>query len=229
MCARLRHAIHAVTTVGPVRAESVSWSLFRGLHPRLFTVFPLRGTLERSNLGESHWSNKWLNSMTVNQIQLALLHETDQDERSKLLDRLFDAEQMLTPLNKPRTELQKAVTHPHPVDLVELQRSLRADEMLLEYVLAEPRSFCLQVTRRTATVSALSAGRKQIEGLVDSYLGEIRSMKPGTDAAEKLYSVLLRPIRDEASKLRLNIVPDGKLNLLPFDSLQDPRGRYVLD
>ncbi len=136
---------------------------------------------------------------------------------------------MLTPLSKPRTELQKAVTHPHPVDLVELQRSLRADEVLLEYVLAEPRSFCLHVTRRTATVSALSAGRKQIEGLVDSYRGAIGSMKPGRDAAEKLYSILLRPVPGGASKLRLLIVPDGRLNPLPFESLQDSAGRYVLN
>ncbi len=54
-------------------------------------------------------------------------------------------------------------------------------------------------------------------------------MKPGTDAAEKVDSILLRPVPGEASKLRLIIVPDGKLNLLPFDSLQDSQGRYVLD
>ena len=33
---------------------------YRRFHLRLLTVFPLRGTLERSNLFESHRSNQWL-------------------------------------------------------------------------------------------------------------------------------------------------------------------------
>ena len=37
----------------------------RKFHLRLLTVFPLRGTWERSNLFESHWSNPWLTSGTV--------------------------------------------------------------------------------------------------------------------------------------------------------------------
>ena len=32
----------------------------RRFHLRLLTVFPLRGTKQRSNLFESHWSNQWL-------------------------------------------------------------------------------------------------------------------------------------------------------------------------
>ena len=54
-------------------------------------------------------------------------------------------------------------------------------------------------------------------------------MKPDADGSEKLYSLLLRPILGRDSKPRLIIVPDGKLNLLPFDSLQDSQGRYVLN
>jgi tetratricopeptide (TPR) repeat protein len=77
----------------------------------------------------------------VNHIQLALLRETHPEARSKLLDRLFEAEQILTPVGKPRTQLQEAARHPHPVDLERLQSSLRPDEVVLEYVLAEPQSF----------------------------------------------------------------------------------------
>jgi len=165
----------------------------------------------------------------LNQIQLALLRETDPEARSTLLDRLFEAEQILTPVGKPRTQLQEAARHPRPVDLRRLQSSLRSDEAVLEYVLAEPQSFCLRITRGTAAVSALPAGRKKIEHLVDNYLDAIGSMRSGTDTSEKLYSLLLQPILGQASKLRLIVVPDGKLNLLPFDSLQDSRGRYVLN
>ena len=164
----------------------------------------------------------------INQIQVALLRETDPPARRKLLYRLFEAEQILTPVGKPRTQLREATRHPHPVDLGRLQSSLGRDEMVLEYVLAEPQSFCLHVTRQTAAVSTLKAGRKQIEDLVESHLAEIRSMKSGANAAEKLYSILLQSIPGQSSKQRLIVVPDGMLNLLPFDSLQDSRRRYVL-
>jgi len=165
----------------------------------------------------------------VNQIQLALLRETDPDARSKLLDRLFEAEQILTPVGRPRTELQEAARHPHPVDLARLQSSLHPDEVVLEYVLAEPQSFCLRITRGTAAVSALPAGRRQIEQLVDSYLGDVRSKKPAIETGEKLYALLLQPIHSRESDSSLIIIPDGKLHVLPFDSLRDGRGRYVLE
>ena len=164
----------------------------------------------------------------VNQIQLELLLEINPDSRSKLLDRLFEAEQILTPGTKPRTQLQETARHPHPVDLARLQSSLRADEMVLEYVLGTPQSFCLRITRHTAAVSELPAGRTQIERLVDNYLDAIRSLKPSTESSQKLYSLLLQPILGQTSKTRLIIVPDGKLNVLPFDALQDSQGRYVL-
>ena len=38
---------------------------YRRFHLRLLTVFPLRGTLERSNLFESHRSNQWLTLVKV--------------------------------------------------------------------------------------------------------------------------------------------------------------------
>src|SRR5207249_10730882 len=100
-----------------------------------------------------------------------------------------------------------------------LRSALRPDEMVLEYVLDEPSSFCLHMTRRSVGVSMLPAGRKQIEDLVETYLSEIRSKKSPANTGEELFSLLLRPLPGAESKLRLIIVPDGKLNLLPFDSL----------
>jgi CHAT domain-containing protein len=50
-------------------------------------------------------------------------------------------------------------------------------------------------------------------------------VKPAAD----LYSVLLEPVIGQEAPKRLIIVPDGKLNLLPFDALRDFRGRYLLE
>ena len=167
-------------------------------------------------------------SKEVTRIQLALLHEANRSQRANLLERLFQAEQVLTPVGKPKSHLQQATIRAHPVGLTTLQRSLRPDEMILEYVLDEPSSFCLHVTRASAAVTLLPAGRKRIEDLVDRYVAEVRSSKTGAETGATLYSLLLQPVPGEESKPRLIIVPDGRLHLLPFGSLTDPRGRHVL-
>ncbi len=100
--------------------------------------------------------------------------------------------------------------------------------MLLEYVLAEPRSFCLRITRNGATVVVLPAGRKRIEDLVDNYLNAIRSRQSENTVGTELFSILLQPVIDDRSS-RLTVIPDGKLHLLPFDALKDQQGRYILE
>jgi CHAT domain-containing protein len=116
-----------------------------------------------------------------------------------------------------------------PVGLATLQRSLQPDEMVLEYVFAEPSSFCLHVTRTSAAVTVLPAGRSRIEDLVARYLAEVRSSKAGAETGAELYSLLLQPILGLESSTRVIIVPDGRLQLLPFGPLTDARGRYLLD
>jgi hypothetical protein len=165
----------------------------------------------------------------VNRIQLALLHEANRSQRANLLERLFQAEQVLAPVDKPKSRLQQATIRAHAFGLVTLQRSLRAGEMILEYVLDEPNSFCLRVTATSTDVTVLPAGGKRIEDLVDRYLTEIRSSKTGAEIGANLYSLLVQPVRGEESQARLVIIPDGKLQLLPFGSLMDPKGRYLLE
>ncbi len=161
----------------------------------------------------------------VTRIQLALLHDTNRSQRETLLERLFQAEQVLAPVGKPKSRLQQAAIRARPVGLTTLRKSLRPDEMVLEYVLDEPNSFCLHITRSGAAVTVLPAGRKRVEDLVEKYLAR----KRGAESGQNLYSSLLQPIPGQESKSRLIIVPDGKLHLLPFDSLTDERGRYFLE
>jgi hypothetical protein len=76
----------------------------------------------------------------VNRLQSVLLHATTREERTSLLDRLFEAEQRLTPTGEPRTLLQKVALHPAPAKLEAVQRSLHPDETVLEYVVGQSRS-----------------------------------------------------------------------------------------
>lgn len=165
----------------------------------------------------------------INRIQLALLHEVNRDRRQALLDQLFEAEQHLWPVRRTRSPLGSPTDRPKPIPLRILQASLRPDEMLLEYVLDEPQSYCLQITRTSVIVGALPGGRKHIEDLVDNYLTTVRSRRSEITIGKQLFSMLLQPLIGQGSKTRLIIVPDGKLHLLPFDALKDQQGQYVLE
>ena len=62
----------------------------------------------------------------------------------------------------------------------EVQEGLKPDE-LLEYVLDDPTSFCVLVSRKKAYVRALPAGRKEIEKLSQEFVGEIRTKAPAVN------------------------------------------------
>jgi CHAT domain-containing protein len=147
-----------------------------------------------------------------------------------LLDELFAAEQLLAPVRKESSALKPNSGRPKPVPIKSFQDSLRPDEMALEYVLDEPESYCLRITRSRVDVVVLPGGRKRIEDLAERYLGAVRSRKPETVSSQELFSVLLQPaLIGQNAKTRLIVIPDGKLHLLPFDGLKDSQGKYVLE
>ena len=55
-----------------------------------------------------------------------------------------------------------------------VQDDLKQDEMLLEYVLDDPNSYCVSISRHVAFVRVLPTGRKEIEKLAQQYIDEIR-------------------------------------------------------
>ena len=100
-----------------------------------------------------------------------------------------------------------------------LQRALGGDEAFLEYVLTDPVSYCLAITRDHIEVLHL-AGRSQIGKQVEAVLTALR--KGGTDAGAEaaLYATVVGPMASVvSSKTRLTIVPDGPLYQLPLEML----------
>jgi len=115
-----------------------------------------------------------------------------------------------------------------PVPLRTIQRTLSPSEILLEYVVAEPNSYVLVVTPTTKRVVKL-VSRKTIDSLVEDYRKAVTAKANATKQGRALYDELLGPIPRLAANARLAIVPDGSLNLLPFDALVDDHGRYVVE
>ncbi|MFN8006760.1 MAG: CHAT domain-containing tetratricopeptide repeat protein [Terriglobia bacterium] len=166
----------------------------------------------------------------INQIQARLQFEktNNKSDRESFLDQLWRAKEKLNSIPEPRNRFQELTIHSKPVDLEDLRSILKPDEALLEYVLSEPTSYCIVVTRKNFDILSLT-GRRKLEALVDGYLLDIRSKRISTDKAKQLYMTLLRPaLGNPAQVKRLTVIPDGKLHLLPWESLVDSKGQYVL-
>ncbi|MFQ5929921.1 MAG: CHAT domain-containing protein, partial [Acidobacteriota bacterium] len=162
----------------------------------------------------------------ISELQVRLLRAESPAERNQLLDQLFEVEQYLAPLFA--VEFRSRGSAPRKVvGRDSLQDVLGQDELILEYVLDDPVSFCLAISGDQLWVVSLPA-RAQIEDSVDRYLAEIRSRRSGFEEARKLYSMLVEPIPEYDAKFRLIVVPDGKLHLLPFESLVRPDNEFLV-
>ncbi len=156
------------------------------------------------------------------------MRSEDAKERVGLLDQLVEYERRLE-WTRNDQGVSKHEWFEKPAPLKSIQASLRPDEVVLEYVLSEPHSYCVWISKQGAGIRVLPAGRQRIEELTRKYLDEIRAKSDDIDLAKQLYGVLLSPLPEEAIRERLIVVPDGILNLLPFDVLHDSTGALLLE
>jgi len=163
----------------------------------------------------------------VASLQVQLMQTGRAGEREPLLDKLVEYERRLglawTEGDAPNHGLPV-----QPASLTKVQEDLKPGEVLLEYVLDDPTSFCVSVSRKTAYIRVLSAGRKEVEKLTQQFIDEIRAKGTGAEVSKRLYAVLVKPVPQAATATRFIIAPDGKLNLLPFEALRDDQGEYLL-
>jgi transposase-like protein len=163
-----------------------------------------------------------------NNLQRTLMGTSDRVQRGALLDKVFVAEQLMGAQAPPINAMQGATLQAHPVDLAKLRTVLLPGEVLLEYVLADPTSFCLVIDQKCTVIVSLPAGQKAIEEATDHYLNQVEAEKRDDTDAKELYDVLLGPVRQLPRTARLTIVPDGTLWRLPIETLRGPDGKYVL-
>lgn len=165
----------------------------------------------------------------INSIQLALLRQSEPTKRQELLERLFETEQKFTPIRTPFQTSRGVLVQTRLPSLADLQSKIHSDEVVLEYVLNEPKSFCIRITRATAEIIRLPSGRSAIEQAIDRYLAAIVGGDSGEEEGRWLHSVLVRPAIGRNNRSKLIVVPDGKMNFLPFDSIVDDDGNYLLE
>ncbi len=160
----------------------------------------------------------------ISRLNLELTRAKSAEQVRKIRDNIFLAEQArwLAPASGPWKS--------RPWETIPLERvraGLAANQLILEYVLAEPHSYCFAISRDFARVVPV-AGRENVEKMVAAYLKTLKTKRASKAEGSELYSALLKEIPEVAKKERLVIVPDGRLHLLPFDALVDGSGRYLV-
>lgn len=114
-----------------------------------------------------------------------------------------------------------------PVPLDRLQGLLARDHVVLEYVLGKPYSFCLVLTKDAVSFVEF-ADAETINDLAFQYVEVLKKQQNGTALSKRLFTELLGKVPNLQSAKRLTIVADGQLHLLPFDTLTNPRGQYLV-
>jgi CHAT domain-containing protein len=193
-----------------VRGRTLAWALADR------TAFPTAESGQTASL-----------ETDIAELQAQLMQTNSPEKREQLMDRLVEYERRLG-LAWTKGDAPGHGLPVQPASLSKLQEDLQADEVLLEYVLDEPTSFCVVVSQKGAYVRVLPAGRKEIENLSQQFVGEIRTKGTGAELSKRLYAMLVKPLPEAATATRFIIAPDAILNLLPFEALRDTQGAYLL-
>jgi CHAT domain-containing protein len=164
----------------------------------------------------------------VSDLQLRLMRSESPNERTALLDQLVEHERRLELTRTKETETSDR-WFDRPAPLKQIRERLGPGEVVLEYVLDEPHSYCLWVSKSQAGLQTLAEGRRQVEDLAEKYLSAIRAKRDDTASSKRLYDVLFGQLPSQANLERVIVVPDGMLNLLPFDTLRDSKDALVLE
>jgi CHAT domain-containing protein len=162
---------------------------------------------------------------TISQLRLNLMTARSTDEVRSLRDQIFMMEQarwVTSGVSVLKTKSRETI------GIEQLQQALAPSAMLLEYVIADPNSYCLTISRTGFRIVRLGS-KARIEAIVAAYLKAVKAKLPAVTEARTLYDALVRPIPEAAQKDSLIIVRDGQLHLVPFDGLREVSGRYVAE
>lgn len=112
--------------------------------------------------------------------------------------------------------------------LADVRRGLSGNTVVLEYVIADPKSYCLVITRGSHRIVPLP-GAGQLDPAIESFAKALRDRGQVRAQGRDLFKWLLLPIPEVQQHEYLVIVSDGRLHDLPFDALVDYDGKYLAE
>ena len=157
-------------------------------------------------------------------LQIKLLDATSDQEEKTLVDAITDAENELSIPREPQLE---NVAWRRP-ELIDLQRTLSKDEVLLEYVIGTDASYCMSITGADVQVTTLP-DRKIIDALVDHYRTAVHHELDAKAQGQALYDAILKPVLSKRDQEKVIVVADGSLYSVPFAAVTDDQNKYLVE
>ena len=154
-------------------------------------------------------------------LNLALLSADDPARRATIVNQIADMEGRLP------SEFLEGKTAIDPVSLAQLQADLGPQQVIVEYVLDDPRSYALSITR-TSVNRYILPPKQTLEEEASDFRSSVTHRKPDLATGRKLFQQLLGDIPAYERNTEVILVPDGELHLLPFGALMDGP-HYVIE
>ena len=155
------------------------------------------------------------------------LRETapSRQETKRMLGELEQAYDELIPLEYQQNRHKTPQSHA-PVSLARLQKSLRSDESLVEYVTDAKSSYAIEIDSAVVRIHRLPS-RNEIDKLTRDYVSAIKEKADSDTAGRAIFDRVVSPALSRHPKT-LIVVPDGSLHLVPFASLRDGNGQDLM-
>jgi CHAT domain-containing protein/tetratricopeptide (TPR) repeat protein len=143
---------------------------------------------------------------------------------------------LLTELRE-RDPAYAAVVKPAIASTRSITRRLRADEVMIDYLITDSAALAFVITHRGAHVVDLAVGRSTLSPLIDFAVRVTQRHDASAAGAlwraplTRLYDYLIAPIESAgylSGKRSVIIIPHGELHFLPFAALVNKRQRNFL-
>jgi CHAT domain-containing protein/tetratricopeptide (TPR) repeat protein len=159
---------------------------------------------------------------------LVARRNTEAQAIDKEIDQIKDEYDEIRSQLKSKGPRDAALMQPQPLSLPQIQQQVLDDDtVLLEYVLADERSYVWAVTRTDVSSYALPPQGTIVTAAKRVY--ELLKTQPGTNganesnlAAQELSQIVLSPVAAQLHKRRIIVIADGALNYIPFQILPLP-------
>ncbi|MEO0206273.1 MAG: CHAT domain-containing protein, partial [candidate division WOR-3 bacterium] len=120
-----------------------------------------------------------------------------------------------------------------PVELSDIRDTIPPQSAIFEYFITDSVLYIFFASQKSIAVREMNITRDLLYKKVEYYLGAIKT-KSDMDAIEEagadLYQYLIKPFEDELDNYKeLIVIPYGYLHYLPFSSLVNEEGRFLIE
>jgi CHAT domain-containing protein len=125
-------------------------------------------------------------------------------------------------------ELASLVTV-NSLTLEEVKGLLDTETTIVEYFLTNEKTIIWLITFDKAEVFQVEIGGDSLKTLVADFRDVITNLGHTDYLSKDLYNILFAPVVNSISTENMLIIPHGILHYLPFQTLQNPDGDYLID